>query len=187
MRLAAPVLRSADVTVAVSASTCDVTMRLSVEGADEIDHRLDSYNVDLIDVTGAERLGEMTAVGRTRSLVLRPTERSYQLHYNARLAEGREFRCPLWLPTIPTDGQPRAVGIHVQIPAGAMPSSDSMPMLSWNERHGEATLAHLPAFVYVPFTAQGATAPWSMSRTMDTFTIVIIVVASALWAWLRKR
>lgn len=70
---------------------------------------------------------------------------------------------------------------------GAMPPTESLPAFTWNERRGEATLGHLPVFVHVPFTAQGASAPWSIGRTMDTFTIGIIVAASAIWVWKRRR
>lgn len=186
--LTVPLLRAADVSVVMGSTTCEVTMALTVEGAETIDHRIDSGAVDLIDVSGAQPVGERRTIGRTQSLVLRPTDGAgYRIHYIAMLPEARAFRCPLWLPAIPTDGRSSAVAIHVQIPAGATPPADSLPMLAWNERRGEATLGHLPVFVHVPFTAQGASAPWSIGRTMDTFTIGIIIAASAIWVWWRKR
>jgi hypothetical protein len=119
--------------------------------------------------------------------MLRPTTGSYHLRYTALLPQHRAYRCPLWLPTIPADGQSRAIAIHVELPAGAVPGADSMPAMTWSERRGEATLGHLPVFLYVPFTAEGVTAPWSVSRTVDAFTIAIIVFASAVWMWMRKR
>jgi hypothetical protein len=185
--LTIPLLRAADVDVAMtSPTTCNVTLKLTIEGAEEIDHRVDAAAIELLDVSGAQTVGEIRTIGRTRSLILRPLRTTYQIRYHAILSTAREFRCPLWLPTIPTDGQSRAVNLHVTIPTGAMPS-DSMPMLLWNERSGEAALGHLPAFVHVPFTAQGVAVPWSVSQTMDTVTIALIVGASLIWAWWRKR
>jgi hypothetical protein len=183
--LTVPLLRAADVSIVMSPTTCDVTMKLTIDGAAEIDHRVDSTLIDLIEVTGAQTVGDMRTVGVTRSLTLRPTQASYQIHYVAMLPEARKFRCPLWLPVVPTDGQSRAVALHVEIPRGASPS-DSMPMLVWKERLGEATLGHLPSFVHVPFTPQGVSTGWGISRTMDAITISLVVGASAIWLWWRK-
>ena len=65
--------------------------------------------------------------------------------------------------------------------------SDSMPLLRWAERKGEATLGHLPVFVHVPFTPEGVVVPWSINQTMDTLTLAVIVGASLIWVWWRKR
>jgi hypothetical protein len=188
------VLRAADVSVKMASTTCEVTMSLTVEGAEEIDHRIDSTTIDLIEVSGAQAVGDRRTIGRTQSLVLRPTEAAarrplqsgYRIHYVAMLPDDRSFRCPLWLPTVPTDGQSQAVAIHVEIPAGAVPS-DSMPLLRWAERKGEATLGHLPVFVHVPFTPDGVAAPWSINQTIDTLTITVILGASLIWVWWRRR
>ncbi len=136
----------------------------------------------------------MRAVGRTQSLVLRPElaparrpgAGAYEIRYHAQIAPGREFRCPLWLPTIPTDGQSRAVSLKVDLPAASQPS-DSMPTLTWTGGHGETTLGHLPAFVHVPFAPQGAAHAWTMSQTMDAVTLVVLLGASAIWVWWKKR
>lgn len=81
-------------------------MGLTIEGADEIDHRIDSEAVDLIDVAGAERIGDIHVIGRTRSLRLRPTggttrpplETTYQIRYLALLTKGREDPVPALAP-----------------------------------------------------------------------------------------
>jgi hypothetical protein len=191
---AAPVLRAADVNVTMTSPTsCDVTIGLIVEGAEEIDHRVDAARVELRDVIGARAVGEMRMVGRTQSLVLRPEQGparrpvagAYEIRYHAQVAQEREFRCPLWLPTIPTDGQSRAVSLKVDLPAGSQPS-DSMPTLTWAGGHGESTLGHLPAFIHVPFAPQGVAHAWTMSQTMDAVTLVVLLGASAIWVWWRK-
>jgi hypothetical protein len=191
----APVLRAADVNVTMaSATSCEVTMGLTVEGAEDIDHRVDANRVELLQVTGAQAVGELRTIGRTQSLTLRstqapmsrPLQAEYHFHYRAQLAEGREFRCPLWLPTVPTDGQSRAVSLKVDLPAGSQPS-DSMPALSWTGRHGETTLGHLPSFIHVPFAPPGDTIPWSIAQKMDALTVVVILGASVIWLWWRKR
>jgi hypothetical protein len=188
------VLRAADVSVTMrSPASCDVTMGLTVEGAEEIDHRVDAARVELRAVIGAQAVGEMRLVGRTQLLVLRPEQAPakrpvsgmYEIRYYAETAPGREFRCPLWLPTIPTDGQSRAVSLKVDLPAGSQPS-DAMPTLTWTGGHGERTLGHLPAFVHVPFAPQGAAHAWTMSQTMDAVTLVVLLGASAIWVWCRK-
>ncbi len=184
--LTIPLLRAADVNVAMtSPATCTVILKLTIEGAEEIDHRVDAAAVELLEVSGAQTVGDIRAIGRTRSLILRPLQATYQIQYHAILPKAREFRCPLWLPTIATDGQSRAVALHVEIPPGASPS-DSMPMLTWNERRGEATLGHLPAFIHVPFTPQGVATGWSITRTMDVVTLLVIAGASGLWVWWRR-
>ncbi len=74
--LATPVLRSADVRITMTSPTsCDVTMDLTVAGASDVDHRIESFEgsrVELIDVHGARQTGGVRAIGRTESLVLSP-------------------------------------------------------------------------------------------------------------------
>src|SRR5262245_32497564 len=190
----AAVLRAAGVNVTMtSPAACDVVMDLAVQSADEVDHRLDAARFELREVAGANQIGEVRAIGRTQSLVLRPNQTSrqapdarYRIAYRAELGDGREFRCPLWLPTIPADGVSRAVSLKVDLPPGTQPS-DAMPALTWAGTHGETTLGHLPAFVHVPFAPPGAARPWSMSQTMDAVALAVILGASAIWAWWRKR
>jgi hypothetical protein len=189
------VLRAADVNVTMrSPTSCDVTMALTIEGAEDIDHRVDAAQVELRQVIGARTVGEMRAVGRTQSLVLRPEQApairpvdgGYEIHYRVQIADGRAFRCPLWLPTIPTDGQSRAVSLKVDLPAGSQPSN-SMPALKWTGGHGEVTVGHLPAFVHVPFAPEGSARAWTMSQTMDALTLAVLLGASAIWVWWRHR
>ena len=188
------VLRAAAVNVTMtSPASCEVVMHLTVEGGGEIDHRLDAARFELREVAGAQQVGGLRTIGRTQSLLLRPEPApqpppagGYRISYRAELAEGREFRCPLWLPTVPADGQSRAVSLRVDLPAGAQPS-DSMPGLAWTGARGETTLGHLPAFVHVPFAPAGAAPLRSIAQTMDAVTVAVILGASALWVWWRRR
>jgi hypothetical protein len=190
-----PVLRAAGVNVTMTSPvSCDVVMHLTIDGAGEIDHRLDATRFELREVAGAQQVGGVRTIGRTQSLLLRPgpasaqrpLEGGYQIRYRAELPEGREFRCPLWLPAVPADGRSRAVSLSVDLPAGTQPS-DSMPALTFADTHGETTLGHLPAFVHVRFAPPGAGPAWSVARTMDAVALTVILGASAIWVWWRRR
>jgi hypothetical protein len=45
-----------------------------------------------------------------------------------------------------------------------------------------AAIAHLPAFVRVPFARPGEPAPWNVARLMDILSIAALVVATLAWA-----
>lgn len=189
---AAPVLRAADVNVDLTTPrSCGVTMSLRVEGAAEIDHRVDAGSpanaagIELLTVEGARQVGPLSAVGRTQSLLLHPEAATYRIHYRAQLRGDGEARCPLWLPTVPTDGLARAVTIAVELPPGST-SSDSMPMLEWTGAHGAVRLGHLPSFVQVSHRPAGTASAWSMAAVMDATAIILLAVGSALWVWRRR-
>ena len=61
-----------------------------------------------------------------------------------------------------------------------------MPAFTWSDGVGTTTLGHLPAFVRVPYAADGGSAPWNLARLMDGVSIGVLVVASLLWL-LRSR
>lgn len=188
---AAPVLREAAVDVAItSPTTCDVTMTVTIDGAAEVEHRIQSFgspeDVQLISIGQAGQVGAIRAVGRTQALVLRPQGDAYRVSYRVRQTAERATRCPIWLPTVPTDGRSRAVRLRVTLPADAVPGS-SMPALQWAGRTGSATLGHLPAFVRAPYTLPGEPKPWDIAGRMDTVTVVVFAAASAIWAWRRRR
>lgn len=189
---AAPVLRAADVSVDLTTPrSCDVTMSLRVEGAAEIDHRVDAGSpanaagIELLSVEGARQASPLNTVGRTQSLLLRPEAATYRIHYRAQLRGDGASRCPLWLPTVPADGLSRTVTIAVELPPGST-SSDSMPMLEWTGVHGAVTLGHLPSFVRVSHGPAGTASGWGITKTMDAVTVAIIVLATALWIWRRR-
>jgi hypothetical protein len=186
---AAAVLRSAQVTITVPApASCRVSMTLVVDGATSIDHRLeapDGTTIDELRVQGAESSGE-TTIGRTRSLVLTSPRSPYTLSYRVQQPADRQSRCPLWLPAIPTDGVSRAVTLHAELPQGTTPGS-TMPRFTWTGSSGSVTLAHLPAFVLLPFAAPGESPGWDITAVMDAAAVGVFVGASAIWLWREKK
>ena len=188
---AAPVLRGAEVRIALSSPTsCAVGLSLTIDGGPAmVEHRLerlDGATVRVTAVDGAERIGELQDVGRTRALTLRPTTATYRIDYRVDQPEAGAYRCPIWLPTTPTDGRSRAVRITATLPAGVLPSG-TMPSFAWADGGGTAgpvgtvTLGHLPAFVRLPYAGAGATAPWNVARLMDAITVSVLALASLLW------
>jgi hypothetical protein len=189
--LAAPaVLRSADVQIEMTAPTaCAVVLTVAIDSVQgPVEHRLEM--LDGATVTPVDSLSAATDpprdIGRTRALIVRPGCPSYSLRYRVTQPPSAAFRCPLWLPTTPTDGRSRAVRIRVQLPGGAQPSG-TMPAFTWQDGVGTATLGHLPAFVRVPYAADGVTAPWNLARLMDGVSVGVLVVASALWLLRNRR
>ena len=184
------VLESADARIGFSApATCDVTLTLTVTGASEVEHRLEwleGTRSDLIAVTGAERVGDVREIGRTRALVVRPSQSSYTIHYRVEQTAAHAYRCPIWLPTAPADGRSRHVQMHVTLPGGTT-ASGTMPAFLWSGAEGTATLPHLPAFVIVPFAAAGSARPWDVSRVMDVMALTTLAVASAIWLLRQQR
>ena len=186
---AVPVLRAADVQITItSPTTCMVSMMLTVEGAPEIDHRIDARStvIELIDVHAAQRVGDLRSVGRTQSLVLRPDNTSYEFRYRAQLPDDRQNRCPIWLPAVPTDGQSRAVRLQIDLPPAAVHGS-SMPAFHWTGSHGSTTLGSLPAFVRVSYGSDGESLGWSIGQVMDAVAVGVFAGASAIWVWRRRR
>ncbi len=182
--LAAPVLGSADARIAFTTpTTCDVTLALTVVGAAEVEHRLESLEgsrTELIEVSGGDVVGQVREIGRTRALVIRPTQPSYTIRYRVEQPADRANRCPIWLPTAPADGRSRTVHIRVVLPTG-MAAAGTMPTFVWSGAEGVATLPHLPAFVIVPYAAEGQARPWDVSRVMDAAAVGTLAVASAVW------
>ena len=183
---AAPVLRAADVQVGfTSPASCEVSLRVTIEGAAKVEHRVEG-RIELLAVTGARQLGDIRSIGRTESLVLQPAQVSYELRYRATMIADRAHRCPIWLPTVPADGQSRAVVLRVELPPGTVPGR-SMPAFTWTGPAGTATLGHLPAFVHVPFVRDGEAHAWEIGRVMDGVALTVFAGASAWWVWRRKR
>jgi hypothetical protein len=186
---AGPVLRSADVTIRIpSPTSCQVSMTFVMDSAAAIDHRLESpqgTDVDALRVEGARATSEPRVVGSTQSLVLTPERGIYTLSYRVEQAAARMYRCPLWLPAVPADSVSRAVTLRVELPPETAPGN-TMPRFTWNGSAGTATLAHLPAFVIIPYSAVGEPAGWDVSTAMDVAAVSMFVGASAIWVW-RKR
>jgi hypothetical protein len=163
-------------------------MTLVVDSGSAIDHRLESPlgdTVDALRVQGTRETSEPRMVGRTRSLVLTPDQGAYTLSYRVQQAVARPHRCPLWLPTVPTTGASRAVTLHVELPSESIPGH-TMPRFIWNGSAGIATLAHLPAFVLIPYSAPGEPVDWDVSTAMDVAAVAVFVGATVVWAWRRR-
>jgi len=187
---AAPVLREADVEIVVTSSlACEVTMTLTVEGASEIDHRVETFSgggADLVELRGARPVGDVRSIGRTQSLVLRPDQATYSFRYRARQPDDFADRCPIWLPAVPTDGRSRALSIRIQLPEGSIPGH-SMPSFEWTGARGSTRLGHLPAFVRVPYTADGEALGWGIGRVMDAVAVLVFGALTVVWVWRRRR
>jgi hypothetical protein len=188
--LAAPVVRSADLTITVTSPTsCDVTMALVIDGGTDIDHRIEALEgtrIELAAVRGARPVEEVSRIGRTQSLVLRPEAGSYEFSYHAVQPADREHRCPIWVPAAPTDGRSRAVRLDVDLPVASTPGP-SMPAFSWAGAHGTATLGHIPAIVRVAYAARGDARGWSVDSVMDALAIAVFACATAMWTWRARR
>jgi hypothetical protein len=186
--MAEPVVRSAEIRVRFTSPTsCAVDLTLDVD-AREVEHRVEAApggRVVLEEVRGAGRVGDVTDVGRTRALSLSPEGRPYTLRYTVEQPPDRAGRCPLWIPTLPTEGRGRQVHIEVRIPAGAT-AAGTMPAFAWSGEEGTATIGHLPAFVRVPFALAGEPAPWNVGRVMDVVSIAILFAATLAWARRRR-
>ena len=187
---AAPVLAAATIRIAVTShTTCSVTMMLRLEGATEIEHRIEAFEgstVTLDDVTGGAAIGEPRTIGRTRSLIVRIDRPDYELRYTAVQSADRQDRCPLWVPAVPASGRLGAVRLDVRLPDGSQPAS-AMPSLAWTGLKGETAVSHVPAFVRVMYAAPGETASWDLLAVMDGLAVATFVAASALWLWRRIR
>ncbi|MCA1583842.1 MAG: hypothetical protein LC791_03370 [Acidobacteria bacterium] len=192
----APVLRSADARIAVtSPHSCEVMLTVAVADAGEVEHRLavfEGTTVDLVGLDGAGQVGAVTPVGRTQALVLRPdrTGAPYTVRYRVRAPDSRDHRCPLWIPTVPTDGQSRgAVQLQIDLPSGAVPNGGSLPSFAWRGGRGTTTLGHVPAFVRVPYAGseEERGARWDVTRAMDATAAAVFIVATACWVWRRRR
>lgn len=172
-----------------SHTTCDVTIALRLDGATEIEHRIEAFDgssVTVDDITGGQVMGEPRTIGRTRSLMVRIDRPDYELRYRAVQPADRQDRCPLWVPVVPTSGRLGAVRIAVSLPEGSRPAA-AMPTLSWSGAAGEAIASHVPAFVRVSYAAPGESPSWNLLAVMDGLAVAVLLAASGLWLWRARR
>jgi hypothetical protein len=188
--LADPVVRSADLRIIVtSPRSCDVTMVLAIDGGGDIDHRIEAFegtHIELAAVRGARHVNGVRTIGRTHSLVLQPEAGSYEFSYHAVQPADREYRCPIWLPAVPTDGRSRAVRLEVDLPVTATPAA-SMPAFTWTGAHGTTALGHIPAIVRIPYASPGEARGWGINSIIDALAIAVFAGATAIWTWLARR
>lgn len=193
-------LRQARITIVVDTPySCDVTAAYSIDAPNEseIEHRIQLFegaSVELIEITGAaQQIDSPKVIGRTQSISVRlaaAAPATYGVRYRVRQPADWAYRCPMWVPTTPTDGTSQPVAIDVELPPAARASGGGVPAFRWAEARGTAILGHVPAFVRVPYATEGGPAPprsWDVARLMDLLAVAILAVGSALWVWTRKR
>jgi hypothetical protein len=189
------VLRSAAVNVTMTSPTsCEVTMSLETITSHDIDHRVEAFggtDIELVAVRDAAQVGSPRQIGTTRSLVVRAVPgKRYQIQYRLMQPDERAFRCPIWIPTLTTDGRSRQVMIKVALPQLSSPQGSSFPAFAWTGSEGTATLGHLPAFVRVPYLGESTdrdAGPPDIARTMDVVAVAVFALATAVWVWRRRR
>jgi hypothetical protein len=183
------VLRSAEVSIEFASPTsCAVSAQLLVDGVADVEHRIDAppgTAIELLGVDGALVAGPVRMVERTQALRVAVQGGTYTVRYRVEQPAARAFRCPIWLPTIPTDGQSRPVRLHVELPEG-MVGTGTLPAFTWTGTRGSVTLAHVPAFVRVPYASARDASAWDTARIMDVIALAVFAGASALWVW-RQR
>lgn len=168
-----------------------MSLAVEVTGGSAIEHRLElleGATAALAEVAGGVAADPPRDIGRTRAIVVTPDAAgggAYTLRYRVTQAATRAHRCPLWLPAAPTDGRGSVVRIAVTVPAGTT-GRGGMPAFTWQGRQGEAALAHLPAFVTVPFGPPTEARAWDVARVMDAAALGTLAAASLLWAVRRK-
>jgi hypothetical protein len=195
---APPSLHEANVKVMFTdTTTCevDVAFKVSPGTATSLEHRLQLFEgtrVEVLGITGADLLRPAYPSGRTQVLELHappPAVNNYTVRYRVIQLPDQAYRCPLWVPTAPSDGRSLNVQIAVVLPAGAAPAGGGFPALRWAATGGVVTLGHVPAFVRVPFRGAGQAPPvaWDISRMMDLIAVVFLVVGMVAFIWRKRR
>ena len=182
--------------VFTSSSHCQVAASFAIDDAVRIEHQLvvrEGATPTLTSVDGSVTMdGAPVIDGRAPLLRLRgnaPGDQRYRLRYEVEQASA-EYRCPLWLPTIPSDGRSQNVTIRVSLPSGVERTGGSLPAFAWEGDHGTARVNHVPAFVRVPFGTAGApagAAGLDITRLMDVIAIVVLAGGMVVFAWRQRR
>ena len=192
-----PTLREARVAIVLSPHACDVTSHFAIDTIEPIaiDHRVllgDGAQPPEFVVLGA-LAGQADTIGHTASLPVSLTgmgRNEYMVRYNARPYGPRMDRCPLLVPSVPTDGLSRAVTIAIEVPRGTTRLPGEFPALTWENDRGRVTLGHMPAFVRVPIAAVGEQVAsidtLDVRRAIDIAAVLTIGVATLAWVTLRR-
>src|SRR5262245_27864422 len=193
----AAVLRRADIRVVLtSAHSCDVTADFTIDSKSPIEviHRLQLFEgarADLVGVSGAgKEAGVPRVEGRTMVLGVAggpAAQGPYSIRYGVTQPDTWQYRCPIWLPSTPTDGQGGSVRLQVEVPQGTVPTRGAFPAFSWSQSQGTARIGHVPAFVRVPFLEAGHDPGWwarqDLASLTDTTAIVVLVIGTVIWVW----
>ncbi len=120
-----------------------------------------------------------------------PGRNEYIARYRIRTAEGAIDRCPLLVPSVPTDGVSRSVRIDVEVPQGATVLRSAFPAFTWKDRRGSVTIGHIPSFVRVPHAPRGVPVAWrdtvDPARVVDAAALSTIGLSTLAWIVLRRR
>jgi hypothetical protein len=190
-------VRDAGISVVFSARGCDVTSRfvLDTSQPEIVEHRLMLSGGEPPDfvVLGAVG-GRAEIVGRTARLPISITgagRNEYHVRYSASPPGGAPDRCPLLVPSAPTDGLTRAVRIDVEVPVGTRRLPGEFPAFTWTGRRGAVSIGHMPSFVRVPHVAQDAPVAWrrtlDIRRMIDFAAMATIALTTVGWIARRRR
>jgi hypothetical protein len=192
------VLRGAIVDVAFQKPTgCQVqaTFTIDTPAPADIEHRImaiEGTTISVIGTSGASLASPVAVRGRTQSLVIRlpgAGPQTYTVEYQVAQPATQSYRCPLWVPTVPTDGRSRGIEIRVGIPEGGSARAGTLPAFAWTGSRGSSTLGHLPSVVWVPYRVLGqpVNAPGlDIAQAMDVLAVAILVAGTAIFAWRKK-
>jgi hypothetical protein len=194
----AAVLREARVSVVYSTGACDVMSRfvIAAAGHEVVEHRLmlGDGGAPEFAAVGA-RLARPEIVGRTVRLSISLTAagaNEFTVRYRVVPAGGAALdRCPLLVPSAPTDGVSRAVRIDVEVPRGGTRLPGEFPAFTWNENRGVVAIGHLPSFVRVPHAPPGAAIgrreTFDFRRVLDLTAVAAVAVSTLAWIAFRRR
>jgi hypothetical protein len=198
---AAPVVNGANVHVVLTSPTsCDVeaAYTIQVDRPEPIPFTLQTFDgthVELVSVNGAAvASADLQHSGKTTIFSARPAvpgTLTTNVRYRVTQTSEWSYRCPIWLPAVPTARRPGGVAVQVELPAGVAVAGTTMPPLRRTQSGGVASLSHIPSFVRVPFLAPGeprsGVTGWDVSRIVDVATIVVLLGSSLVWLALRER
>jgi hypothetical protein len=190
-------VRDARIAVVFSAHRCDVTARfvLDTSQPEIVEHRLLSSGGQAPEFAVLGGLaGGVEIVGRTVRLpvsIAGSGRNEYLVRYSAALPPADPERCPLLVPSAPTDGVTRAVRIEVELPSDTRRLPGEFPAFTWSGRGGVVTIGHMPSFVRVPHVAQDAPVAWrrtlDVRRTIDFAAMATIALTTVGWIARRRR
>ena len=193
----AATLREARVTVVFSPHACDVTSRFVLDTPEPaiVEHRvmLSDGRASRFAVVGA-LAGDADIVGRTARVPISITgagRNEYTVRYSVAFPASAADRCPLLVPSAPTDGLSRTARIEVELPQRATRLPGAFPAFVWSDGRGSVAIAHVPSFVRVPHVAAGAAVRWrdtlDIRRAIDLAAILLIATSTLAWAAYQRR
>ena len=198
---AAPIVRGAQVHVVLTSPTaCDIdaTFTIQTDRPAAVPFSLQTFEGARVELTSLNGLavpaGDLQRSGRTTVFAVHLSgsgNETTALRYRVAQAPDWAYRCPIWLPAVPTDGRPGAVRLQFEWPTGASLTGRTLPPLSRSGTGGASSLSHVPAFVRVPFVVTGgsqlARRDWDLTAIMDAATLVALLAASLVWVAARGR